>query len=51
MIADPYNIIAEVEVPDLDALGELATKNIEHARLVTRFRVKLERLLRPLSIQ
>ena len=40
MIADPYNIIAEVEVPDLDALGELATKNI--ARTVTRFRVKLE---------
>jgi len=30
MIADPYDVIAVVQWPDVDALGDLATKNIEH---------------------
>jgi hypothetical protein len=30
MIADPHEVIAVVEVPDVDALGDLATKNIKH---------------------
>jgi len=32
MIADPYDVIAIVEVPDVDALGDLVTKNIKHCQ-------------------
>ncbi len=32
MIADPYDVIAVVEWPDVDALGDLATRNIKHCQ-------------------
>ena len=32
MIADPYDVIAIVEWPDVDALGDLVTRNIKHCQ-------------------
>ena len=32
MIANPYDLIAIVKVPDVDTLGDLATRNIKHCQ-------------------
>ena len=42
MMADPYNVIAVVEVPDIYAPGDLADKNIKHLQFSNPHHLKLK---------
>lgn len=42
MIADPYDVIAVVEVPDMDAVGDLVDKNIKHLQYTNPHHLKLK---------